>query len=170
MMLYWGYVYVYGWITRYILSFDWLISGRTKKEATRVNLTRKPFSVRTCEVYKLIYKHRNEMKPILNETRHLEFFNHINYKAIGLVLSKIWFLEVYPRFLPLDLPRVACAGHNLAYITSNWVQRILLESLHIGQHFVKISESNSILVAPSNSAKLPHVLTGQRQGRHKQTP
>ena len=28
-------------------------------------------------------------KPILNETRDLEIFNHINYKVIGLVLSEI---------------------------------------------------------------------------------
>ena len=45
------------------------------------------------------------------------------------------------------------------------MQLIFLEILHIGQHPIKILESNLILVAPNNSANLPHVLTRQRQGR-----
>ena len=74
------------------------------------------------------------MTLILNETRHLELSNHIHYTAIGLVLSEIYFFEVYPRFLPLDLTKVAYVGHNSPYTTSNLVQLILLEILHIQQH------------------------------------
>ena len=104
------------------------------------------------------------MKIFLNEIKHLELSNHINYKVIGLGLSEISFFEVYPRFLPLDLTKVACAGHNSPYTTSNLVQRIFLESLHIEQHLIKISESNSVLVAPSNLLKFPHVLTRLEHG------
>ena len=45
------------------------------------------------------------------------------------------------------------------------MQPIFLESLRIGQHAKKILELDSIPIAPSNSSKLPHVLTGHRQGR-----
>ena len=127
-----------------------------------MKLTKKPYGVCTGGVYGFSYNHRNWMKLILNETRHLELSNHINHKTIGLVLSEIWFFEVYPRFLSLDLTRVACVGHK-SYIASNWVQPILLESLHIEQHPIKISESNSISVATSNLLKLHHVLIGQEQ-------
>ena len=105
----------------------------------------------------------NSMKPILNEIRHLALLNHINYKGIGFVLSKIWIFEVYLRLLSLYLTKVACTGHNSPYTTSNWVQPILLEILHIEQHPIKILESNLVPVAPNNLLKLPHILTGLEQ-------
>ena len=52
-------------------------------KVTRVSLTMKPYGVRTYAMYRFIYRHQNEMKQILNETRHLE--------AIGLVLSEMIF-------------------------------------------------------------------------------
>ena len=58
-------------------------------------------------------------ETILDETRHLKLFNHVNYKAIRLVLSEICFFKVYPRFLPLDLTRVSCAGHNSSPYTTS---------------------------------------------------
>ena len=47
------------------------------------------FDVRTCEAYGFGHIHQNLMKQILNETRHLDLPNYINYKTIGLVLSEI---------------------------------------------------------------------------------
>ena len=49
----------------------------------------RPYSVCTCEVYGFVYSHQNLIKPILDETRHQELSNDINYKAIGSVLTEI---------------------------------------------------------------------------------
>ena len=102
-------------------------------------------------------------EPIFITTIYIGLSNHINYKIIGLVLSEIWIFKVYPRFLPLDLTRMACAVHNSPYTTSIIVKLILLESLHLGKH-IKISKPNSTLVTPSNLLKLPYVMTGLTQG------
>ena len=52
------------------------------------------------------------------------------------------------------------ALYNFNSSASNFVRKVTYrEIIH------KISESNSIPVTPSNSANLPHVLTGHRQGK-----
>ena len=104
------------------------------------------------------------MKLILNKTRHLELSNHINYKAIGLILWEIWFFEVYLGILCSVLGSTCYEEYNSPYTTWNWVQSILLESLHIEKHSIKILESNSVPIAPRKLLKLPHVLTRLEQG------
>ena len=68
------------------------------------------------------------MKPILDEAKYLELSNHINYKAIGSVLSEIWIFEVDHRILSQVLARHEFEGHNSPYITLNGMQQILLKS------------------------------------------
>ena len=104
------------------------------------------------------------MKLILDETRLLGLSNHINYKSILLVLKEIWFFEIYLEILCFISGSMGCEGYKSPYITRKWVQPIFLESLHIGQHPIKILEFNSISFAPNNSPKLPFILVEQRQG------
>ena len=79
------------------------------------------------------------MNLVLYETRYLGLSNYIKYKAIGSVLSELWIFKVYPGILCPLLGSMSCEGCNSPYITLNWLQKILLESLHIGQHLIKIS-------------------------------
>ena len=118
LKLYYAYMISYSWIRMKLLGLDWNWIGKLKEKLTRIDWVEKPYGVGTCEVYGFIHSHQNLMKINFTETRHLDLSNHINYKAIGLVLSEIWFFEVYPRFLPLDLIGVGCVGHNSPYTTS----------------------------------------------------
>ena len=68
------------------------------------------------------------IKPILDETKHLELSNHINYNAIESVLSEIWIFEINSKILSWVLTRQEREEHNSSYITLNGVQQILLES------------------------------------------
>ena len=49
----------------------------------------KLYDVHTHNVYGSISSHQNLMNLYLYETRHLRLSNHINYKAIILVLREI---------------------------------------------------------------------------------
>ena len=115
----------------------------------------KPYGVRTYIVYGQKSNHQNLINLFLYETIHLELSNHIKYEVIGLVLQELWIFKIYLRILCSLLNSMSCEGCNSSYLIQNWIQQILLESLHIGQHPIKISEFDIILIAPSNSMKLP---------------
>ena len=97
------------------------------KNSNRIGGIEKPWTCPYCEVYGFVFRYQNLMKLILYEIRHLELSNHINYKAIGSVLSEIWIFEVNFRFLPLVLTKLGVARHNSPFTTSNWVKLIILE-------------------------------------------
>ena len=131
------------------------LSKNPKEHSNRIGGIEKPYGSPYGGVYGSSCSHQNLMKPILDETRHPKLSIHINYKAIILVLREIWFFEVYLGILYSILGSMGCEGYNSPYITRKWVKRILLESLHIEQHPIKISELNSVPIAPSNSINLP---------------
>ena len=62
-------------------------------------------------------------------------------------------------FGQMRLFRAKLALYNFELNETKW-----LESLHIGEHLIKISELDSIPIAPSNSRNLPQVQTGLKQG------
>ena len=78
-------------------------------------------TVCTSGVYDTAYNHKNGMKSILYETRHLDLSNHINYKVIELVLREIWFFEVYLEILCFVPGSMDCEGYNSTDTTQKWV-------------------------------------------------
>ena len=72
--------------------------------------------------------HQSLINLFLYKTRHLALSIHINYMAIGLVLSELWIFEVQPEILGFPLGSMSCEGCNSPYKNPNWVQRILFES------------------------------------------
>ena len=100
-----------------------------KEPQNRIWVPLKAYGIYTCGVYGSSYDHQNLMKLFLDETRHLRIYNHIKYKAIGLVLSEIWFFEVNPRILSLILSRLDFKGYNSPYTPSNWVKPIFFMNL-----------------------------------------
>ena len=109
----------------YKLGFGWKVERKTKRVVKQILPKLKTLNYLYNEVYSFTYRQQNLMK-ILNETRHQELSNYINYKAIISVLTEIYIFEISPRFLLLVLTRLGFVGHNSPYTTSNRVQKILL--------------------------------------------
>ena len=91
------------------------LKEKLKQIYWKLNLRRCPYD----GVYDLFCGHRNLMKPFLDETRHLEIFNHINYKSIGLEMKEIWIFEVNPWILSPVLTSTSSVRHNSPYIEWN---------------------------------------------------
>ena len=65
------------------------MSETQEKVKTEMARDKNPKTIHIGGVYGFAYNHQNGMKPILDETRLLELFKHINYKIIELVLREI---------------------------------------------------------------------------------
>ena len=60
---------------------------KKNKEVVKHNLPK--LKILRRSILRSVQLRQNSIKSILDEIRHQEFFNHINYKAIGSVLSEI---------------------------------------------------------------------------------
>ena len=88
------------------------------------------------------------MKLFLDETRHPEISNYINYKIIGPGMRELQIFEVTSWILPSVLTSMGCEGHNSPYTTSNWVQLILLRRWRIEYYAIEISYLDLNCAAP----------------------
>ena len=70
------------------LSLGWNLNQKLKEELGKIWYGWETLNLSYYEVYGFTYGHPNLIKLIIDENRHQDLSENINYKVIGIVMSE----------------------------------------------------------------------------------